>query len=282
MAANEVRKPLGTFRQANDTGTLARQLSQPPGPVGGRDVVASMSFGQRFLTSFRDSGKYLSPELREQFESLFSDENKAITLAMLLFWAESHAYGVGEAADTALLVIMLATLGWGAMEGIDDLIDYVSMAAHATTSRELDMASRQLARAFIKLGIVGFLALVVRFGARGSAAATADSTATLTVGRWMSRVEYDAMVKSGSVQESLSGGGYTNVLNPPNPVAYKAAVPGSLYVEFDVPASSVLPKSVGQGLIPGPSGIYAKLALRKGLPVPQMPKATNIKIVAPK
>ncbi len=110
----------------------------------------------------------------------------------------------------------------------------------------------------------------------GSPAAS-GSKDLVTVGRWMSRKEHDAMVRSGLVQESPTGG--KNVLHPASPGSYKAIPKGDMYVEFDVPKSSLVDKSVGQKLIPGPNSLHARLAVKKGLPTPQMPPATNIRIV---
>lgn len=61
-----------------------------------------------------------------------------------------------------------------------------------------------------------------------------SSGVKVKVGRWMSQAEYDAMVKSGKVQESFSG--TTHVASPADPEAFgKQAKSGSLYVEFEVP-----------------------------------------------
>src|SRR5262249_15285091 len=102
-----------------------------------------------------------------------------------------------------------------------------------------------------------------------------------TVGRWMSQEEHDAMVATGMVQQSRSGGP-TNVLSPPNPAAYKDAPSGSLYLQFNVPASSLRGKSAGQTIIPGPNSPHSRAAVKQGLPALQMPPATNIKIMGRK
>lgn len=98
---------------------------------------------------------------------------------------------------------------------------------------------------------------------------------TTRVGRWMSQVEYDAMKLSGKVQESYSG--TTHVANPADASAFiKQAKPGSLYIEFDIPSTSLKATNEGWSKIIGPNTLDARLATRKGLPVPQMPNATNI------
>ncbi|WP_234380647.1 hypothetical protein, partial [Streptomyces sp. NRRL F-5122] len=96
------------------------------------------------------------------------------------------------------------------------------------------------------------------------------------VGRWMLRVEHDAMKHTGVVQEGA--GGTTYVAHPSNPAAYgRQAAPGTGYVEFDVPRGSLHPAGEpGWAQIPGPNSMRARLALRRGLPAPQFRPALNI------
>lgn len=102
---------------------------------------------------------------------------------------------------------------------------------------------------------------------------------TTTVGRWMSVAEFEAMQKSGLVQESFSG--TTHVAWPANPLAYlNQAKPFSVYVEFEVTPSSLKQTQEGWAKIVGPNSLESRRNLRKGLPVPQMPPAANIRQVA--
>jgi RHS repeat-associated protein len=105
-----------------------------------------------------------------------------------------------------------------------------------------------------------------------------DDVSMTRVGRWMSKSEYQQMLNSGFVQKSH--GHITHVTYPANPEAFKAAKSGSVFVEFDVPTSSIVPGGKeGWGIIPGPGSIYDKLKIRKGFPGYKMPKAKNIKVV---
>jgi hypothetical protein len=98
---------------------------------------------------------------------------------------------------------------------------------------------------------------------------------TTRVGRWMSQAEYDAMKASGKVQESLSG--TTHVASPADASAFiNQAKPGSVYVEFNVPTSSLKATNQGWSKVIGPNSLEGRLAERKGLPIPQMPAATDI------
>jgi len=101
------------------------------------------------------------------------------------------------------------------------------------------------------------------------------------VGRWMGRQEYDLMLNTGFVQESSSG--TTHVAFPADQIAYQAqAAPGSLYVEFDVPADSIKPTQQGWAKILGPNTLEGRQAIRSGQPVPKMPPSLNIQHCATK
>ena len=103
----------------------------------------------------------------------------------------------------------------------------------------------------------------------------------VTVGRWMGLAEYQEMVDSGKVVQSITG--TTHVAYPADVNAFgKQAKNGALYVEFDIPKKSIIPTNEGWAKIVGPNSLEGRLAQRKGLPVPEMPKASNIRVKAEK
>ncbi|MCX4354252.1 MAG: hypothetical protein OSJ60_21950, partial [Lachnospiraceae bacterium] len=103
-----------------------------------------------------------------------------------------------------------------------------------------------------------------------------DVIETSRVGRWMSKEEYNKMVKTGYVQKPYNAE-QSYVANPANYNAYyKQANKGSVYVEFDVPSSSLKQTKDMWAAIPGPDSIYSKLNVQKGLEPYAFPKATNI------
>jgi len=70
-----------------------------------------------------------------------------------------------------------------------------------------------------------------------TAGAIVTDTEMTTVGRWMSKKEYEIMVKTGKVVEG--GGGQTFVATGGSE-SFKGAAKGSVYAEFDIPTSSLL------------------------------------------
>ena len=102
---------------------------------------------------------------------------------------------------------------------------------------------------------------------------------TISVGRWMSEAEYNKMLDTGKVQMSPNGN-TAYVANPANADAFKAAPPSSIYVESDVPKSSVYPAGNSNwGQISGPGSLMDRFNQTKGLPpIGGMPNATNVQI----
>ncbi|WP_445707364.1 TreTu family toxin [Bradyrhizobium brasilense] len=49
-----------------------------------------------------------------------------------------------------------------------------------------------------------------------------------------------------------------------------------MYVEFNVPTSSLKATNEGWAKVIGPNSLEERLVARKGLPIPQMPEATDI------
>jgi RHS repeat-associated protein len=102
------------------------------------------------------------------------------------------------------------------------------------------------------------------------------------VGRWMSDDEYNKMVQEGRVQPGAGDRSY--VANPPDPAAYgRQAAPGTSYVEYDVPLSSLRPGGEpGWSQIAGPNSMFARLAERRGEPRPEFPEVRNIEKIISK
>jgi hypothetical protein len=114
--------------------------------------------------------------------------------------------------------------------------------------------------------------------------ATEAAAGSTRVGRWMGADEHVAMVETGQVQ--VGRGGTTYVASPANAESYMSqAAPGSHYVEFDVPSSSLRPAGQpGWAQIPtAENTMWGKLAPQRGWDVPESPvPACNIVHVATK
>jgi hypothetical protein len=94
--------------------------------------------------------------------------------------------------------------------------------------------------------------------------------------------EYQDYLNTGMVQPSK----YSNkvdVAYPATAEAYiKEAAYGSYYVEFDVPLSSIKQTYTDRGwaVVRGPTDIFARQDMMKGLTPPELPPARNIVLAA--
>ena len=93
----------------------------------------------------------------------------------------------------------------------------------------------------------------------------------------MSRAEYDAMVATGRMPPTVKGLDMKHVTAPPNSNAFRAAVTGSLFVEFDMVDAQLSPGGNSAWLIVyGPNSVQGRLAINRGLAVSELPRVENV------
>jgi hypothetical protein len=144
-------------------GTLCQAATPRPGPVGlGGQSVAGWSTEEKLLGAMRRTIPKLPSEMREQFAALLSPENIAITAGVLVVWAGSHFFGVGEAVDVVLLGVGVVLLGRQAWQVGRDIGAFLARAVRAQTEEDLDQAAEHLARAVALIGVTAFVALITR------------------------------------------------------------------------------------------------------------------------
>jgi hypothetical protein len=101
------------------------------------------------------------------------------------------------------------------------------------------------------------------------------------VGRWMSRVEYENMLATNRVQEGGGGLTFASIEGPGS--FMKQAPKGSVYVEYDVPANSLLPGGkVGWVKNIGPNAPKSQTLMLNKKGGEMLPEAVNIKLVMEK
>ena len=139
------------------------------------------------------------------------------------------------------------------------------------------------------VGESGILVHNGKYGAAGqlgcgtSASKSAEvSEEKVTVGRWMSEDEFTKMNNTGEIQPSIDNPEHKYVAYPSDPDVFgKQAPKGSVYVEFDIPESSVR-KAGSRGIIPGPGSRDSRLSVKRGGKPIEFPKVSNIRKVKKK
>lgn len=195
-------------------------------------------------------------------------------------WLRALAWYIGMAAITATGTTPATTSGAVVTHAYDD----------PATARVDVHESNAVETRTVVLSDLGERSVALAADARGtsttpaSASVATNTAGTSRVGRWMGADEHVAMVDTGQVQ--VGRGGTTYVASPANAESYMSqAAPGSHYVEFDVPSSSLRPAGQpGWAQIPtAENTMWGKLAPQRGWDVPETPvPACNIVHVATK
>jgi hypothetical protein len=140
------------------------------------DAVAQMSNTEKLRRTieYALSSPNLSAEFKQALSELLSPENLAIAAGVMVVWAASHFFGVGEVVDAILIGTAYVTLGLQAMQGLADLVEFGYDVINAESDFDLRRASEKLVRAIAALGAEVVLALLTRkaqiklTGAKGS------------------------------------------------------------------------------------------------------------------
>jgi RHS repeat-associated protein len=165
--------------------------------------------------------------------------------------------------------------GWfsTAVQGAADGIRSTATKSSQATGKALDKTRESLGR------VPGNVARQIS-GSFGCAIRR-DCTKDVRVGRWMSREEADAMVKTGMVQRPLEGHDQSYVTYPPDSKEWRPkSLEGSVFVTYKVRGSSVYASSGGgrSFVSAGPNSVRSRLDVSKGLPAHTTPAARNIYI----
>ena len=156
-----------------DAGTLCRSRSRPPRTVGVGGGVRNWPARKKLIEAARRATLKVPAGMRKEFAALFDAQNIAITGGVLGVWGVSHFFGVGEAVDVILLVGGAAILGSQVWSAAGDLKAFLSLATHASSEHDLDLAAEHLARVVAVVGVAVFVAIVLKAGSKFGKAAKA-------------------------------------------------------------------------------------------------------------
>ena len=91
------------------------------------------------------------------------------------------------------------------------------------------------------------------------------------------------MVASSRVQPNLDGREMKHVTAPPDPDSFRAAAPGSVFMEFDVDDAQMTSGGrQGWYILYGPNSLHGRNALRNGRPVAEPPSVQDVVITETK
>lgn len=106
----------------------------------------------------------------------FSMSDLYIIAAILVVWAASQFFGVGEVIDAALLAWLWWQIGWDSWYFIKTIISAVATAISANSIQQIDDAATELAPAAAALGLDAVLGFILHKFGKGSSVEKAAKT----------------------------------------------------------------------------------------------------------
>ena len=124
--------------------------------------VSSMTTTEKIGEAIKRSLPMLPGDVVDEVKSLLAPEALAVVAAVVIIWAGSHFFGVGEIADVILLIIGVAALGGVAWKAGEELINFSTKAVNATTEEDLNQAAKHFSEAVALIGIQVIMALIFK------------------------------------------------------------------------------------------------------------------------
>ncbi|WP_312042533.1 hypothetical protein [Erwinia sp.] len=111
---------------------------------------------------FSKAAALLPADVGQQLLAMLTPSALATMAGVIVIWAGSHFFGMGEIADLVLLIIGWAAVGGVALEAAKKLYDFATKTNAARHDRDLDAAAKDLADAITLLGVNTVLVLLLK------------------------------------------------------------------------------------------------------------------------
>lgn len=124
--------------------------------------VNMMDLQGKLQVSITKTATLLPAEVGQHLLALITPQALATMAGIVVIWAGSHFFGIGEIADVILLIVGWVAVGGVAAEAGKKLYDFAIKTHSARTEADLDAAAHDLADAITLLGVDTVLALLLR------------------------------------------------------------------------------------------------------------------------
>ncbi len=124
--------------------------------------VANWSALQKFDAVVKRAILNLPGDVGEELLALLDPVAIGIAVGVVVVWAASHFFGVGQIADVVLLIVGVISLGPVAWTAGKHLIDFAIGTVEAKNEVDLDTAARHLSDAAAMLGVQVIMALLLK------------------------------------------------------------------------------------------------------------------------
>ena len=124
--------------------------------------IARMSDVERIGEGIRRGVGKLPPALQAQLQELITPQALAVVGTFFVAWLVAHAVGIGFVVDAIFLAAGAVAIGLAVFTGIDELIQFGTVAIAARSELEMDRAATHFATAVSILGVQAIIALFLK------------------------------------------------------------------------------------------------------------------------
>jgi len=124
--------------------------------------IIQMDLQSKLQVVLTKAASLLPSEVGEQLLAMIAPQALATMASVVVIWAGTHFFGIGEIADVILLVVGWSAIGGVAFEAGSKLYDFAVKTNSARAEVDLDAAAKDLAAAVTLIGINSILILLFR------------------------------------------------------------------------------------------------------------------------
>jgi len=188
LAGETIKLPVVSAPASAASAILPAEPAPAPAPAKPpENAVVTWPLDKKFGEVLTRTAPLLPGDLQKEFLVLISPESLAMIAGTLVLLAASHAFGVGEIIDIALLITGAFFLGRQIVDVAGDVNDFLVITCNAETNEDLDRAAHHLSRVVAVIGVAAFVALLskikLRKGGAGAGAAAAEEAEAAAVSR---------------------------------------------------------------------------------------------------
>ncbi len=124
--------------------------------------VSEMSAEEKLAEVIKRAALLLPANIGKELLALLDPTTLAIVAVVVVAWAVSHFFGIGEIADVIMLIVGVISLGPIAWKAGEHLINFAYKTINGKTSEDLDQAAKDLSEAVALIGVQVVMALLLK------------------------------------------------------------------------------------------------------------------------
>jgi hypothetical protein len=124
--------------------------------------VSEMANDEKLIEVIKRAALLLPANIGQELLALLDPTTLAIVVAVVVAWAVSHFFGIGEIADVIMLIVGVVSLGPIAWKAGEHLISFANYTINGKTDKDLNEAAKHLSEAIALIGVQVVMALLLK------------------------------------------------------------------------------------------------------------------------